>query len=81
MNHRPVYGITKGKIIEALECLKERSEKDNPNSEKKDLTRGKTYSINCLLRTIFGNFVKRRRKNVTARNKRLSKYIDARRKP
>ena len=39
MNHRPVYGITKGKIMEAMECLKERAEKDNPNSEKKDLTR------------------------------------------
>lgn len=39
VNHRPVYGITKGKIMEAMECLKERSEKDNPNSEKKDLTR------------------------------------------
>ena len=27
MNHRPVYGITKGKIMEALDCLKEKTER------------------------------------------------------
>eukprot|EP00828_Plagiopyla_frontata_P042010 TRINITY_DN6162_c0_g1_i5.p4 TRINITY_DN6162_c0_g1~~TRINITY_DN6162_c0_g1_i5.p4 ORF type:complete len:206 (+),score=48.65 TRINITY_DN6162_c0_g1_i5:1555-2172(+) len=45
VNHRPVYGITKGKIMEALDCLKERIEKDKPNSEKKDLTREQFLEI------------------------------------
>ena len=38
--------------MEALDCLKERIEKDKPNSEKKDLTRGIIY-----FKTIISSFL------------------------
>ena len=66
VNHRPVYGITKGKIIEALDCLREKRDKDKEDSEKKDLTRGELSSFYFFsFRIILGNIAKGRREDAT----------------